>query len=71
MEQTAGSTRDPGRGHTKIAEIIVSILQHDAGVDKAKILKSWDGATALVVSKAIDGLSVVEGAAVGSGPMKL
>jgi hypothetical protein len=61
----------PVADHTKIAEIIVSILQHDAGVDKAKILKSWDGATALVVSKAIDGLSLVEGAAAGSGPMKL
>ena len=46
--------------HTKIAEIIVSILQREAGVDAAKIASSWDGNTALVVSRAIDGLSPVK-----------
>ena len=45
----------------KIAEVIVSVLQHEAGVDKTTILKSWDKKTALVVSKAIDGMALVKG----------
>lgn len=43
--------------HTKMGEVIVSILQHAAGIDKATIQKSWDGSTGIVVSQALDGLT--------------
>lgn len=42
--------------HTKISEIIVSILEMVKGKDQAEIIKSWDGSTGLVVSQAIKGL---------------
>lgn len=50
---------------TKIAEVIVSVLQRSAGEDTAKILASWDKSTALVVGKAINGLQVADTAAAG------
>lgn len=46
---------------TKVAEVIVSVLQANAGVDKDAIVSSWDGDTSLVVSKAINGLTKSEG----------
>jgi hypothetical protein len=46
--------------HSKVAEVIVSILEREAGKDKEEILKSWSKETALVVSKAIGGLTTVE-----------
>ena len=55
-----GQRAIPVSDHTKIAEIIVSILQREAGVDTAKIASSWDGKTALAVSRAIDGLEPVK-----------
>lgn len=45
---------------TKIPEIIVSILELNAGKDKEKILASWDSSTALVVSTAINSLTVTD-----------
>lgn len=42
--------------HKKLAEIIVSILQVNAGISKTDITSSWDGTTSLVVDKAISGL---------------
>lgn len=39
--------------YTKIGEVIVSILQAEAGVSKADIVRSWDGNTALVVASAL------------------
>lgn len=50
---------------SKLAEIIVSILQRIGGEDTAKILSSWDGNTALVVGKAINGLQVADAATSG------
>jgi len=41
---------------TKISEIIVSILQANAGESVEKIVASWDGDTSLSVRKAISGL---------------
>lgn len=46
---------------TKIPEIIVSILQIEAGKDKEAVAKSWDNSTALVVNKAIKNLQMVKG----------
>jgi len=38
--------------HTKLAEVIVSLMQIREGVDHATVLKSWDGTTALAVKHA-------------------
>ncbi len=46
--------------HTKMGEVITSILQMCAGVEKESIIKSWDGSTSLVVSKALDSLTSVD-----------
>jgi len=39
--------------HTKLAEVIVSAIQVNEGVDHDEVEKSWDGSTAVVVGKAI------------------
>lgn len=44
------------KDHKKMGEVITSILQAFAGVDKKAIVDSWDGSTALVVKAAIDGV---------------
>jgi len=51
---------------TKVAEVIVSVLQANAGEDKDKIISSWDGDTSVVVSKAINGLTKSDGVASSS-----
>jgi len=43
--------------HTKLAEVIVSAIQINEGVDSDKVMKSWDGTTAIVVGKATKALS--------------
>lgn len=43
--------------HTKLAEVIVSIMQIREGVDKTQVIDSWDGTTALAVRNATSGLS--------------
>lgn len=43
--------------HTKLAEVIVSIMQIREGTDKARVADSWDGSTALVVKNATAHLS--------------
>jgi hypothetical protein len=45
--------------HTKLAEVIVSTIQVIEGEDKAKVAKSWDGSTSVVVSNAIKDLATV------------
>lgn len=45
--------------HTKMGEVIVSIMQARAGVATQSIIDSWDGTTGLVVSKAISALTHV------------
>lgn len=45
---------------TMIPEIIVSILEVAAGKDAEEVVSSWDGSTAVVVSKAINGLTTVD-----------
>jgi hypothetical protein len=50
--------------HTKLAEVIVSAIQVNEGVEADKVTASWDGTTGLVVRKAIEGLITAN---VGSG----
>lgn len=43
--------------HTKLAEVVVSIMQIREGTDHAKVTDSWDKTTAMVVRKATEHLS--------------
>ena len=45
--------------YTKIPEIIVSILETMGGKDVNTVASSWDGSTAMVVLKALNGLKSV------------
>lgn len=51
--------------HTKMGEVIVSLLQVLAGADKDTVVNSWDGSTALVVQKAISDLATSNGGSTG------
>ncbi len=46
--------------YNTLSELIVSTIQLNEGADKADVLKSWSGATGLVVSKALDGIGASE-----------
>lgn len=46
---------------TKIPEIIVSILEVASGKDAKEVVDSWDGTTSVAVSKAISGLTNIDG----------
>jgi hypothetical protein len=59
----------PLADHTKLAEVVISTIEVVAGRDKDAIIKSWSGATNLVVAKAISGLPSAQSAT--SGPVRL
>ena len=48
--------------YTKLAEVGVSLIQRNAGMDRDTIVKSWDGKTALVVANALPTVPVRGGA---------
>jgi len=43
--------------HTKLAEVVVSAIQVNEGVDVDAVAKSWSGSTALVVKRAVGNLT--------------
>jgi hypothetical protein len=43
--------------HSKIGEVIVSLLQVLSGVEKEEVVASWDGTTSVVVNQAIKNIS--------------
>lgn len=51
-----GQRAIPLSDHSKMGEVILSILQVNNGENKEDIVKSWDGTTAMVVERAIEGL---------------
>ena len=52
-----GQRAIPVSDHTKISEIIVSILEVEAGKkNKEEVINSWDGSTSIAVAKAIKDL---------------
>lgn len=51
--------------HTKLSEVIVSLIQANEGMDPAKVAASWSGDTALVVAHAVAGLTKTAGSASG------
>ncbi len=46
----------PLKDKTKVAEVVVSVMEVWAGKDAALVAKSWDGSTGLVVAEATKGL---------------
>lgn len=46
--------------HTKLAEVIVSTIQVNEGADKAAVIGSWDGSTAVAVRNALDSSALVK-----------
>jgi hypothetical protein len=59
----------PLSDHTRMAEVIISAIEVTTGRDKDAVAKSWSGATSLVVSRAIGGLTVTgDGRRSGKGP---
>lgn len=55
-----GQRAIPLSDHSKMGEVILSILQVNNGETKDSIVNSWDGTTAMVVEKAIKGLTQKE-----------
>lgn len=49
--------------HTKLAELITSVIQIHEGTDSRKVVDSWDGSTALVIRDAVSGLTKRDSAA--------
>jgi hypothetical protein len=47
--------------HTKLAELVISIIQMNEGEDKNKIVDSWDGSTSLVIKDATKDLALESG----------
>lgn len=56
--------------HTKMAEVIISLIEVTEGRDKDTVTKSWSGGTDVVVAAAIAGLPAT-GSATGTGPITL
>lgn len=53
-----GQNAIPLADHTKMSEVIVSIIQAQEGMDKKRIVDSWDGSTGIVVAKALNKFDV-------------
>jgi hypothetical protein len=56
--------------HTKMPELIVSVLQINEGADKKAVLESWDGTTSVVIAKGVGDL-VSSGTVVNGGVVTL
>ena len=65
-----GQRAIPLADHTKMAEVIISLIEVTIGRDKASVVKSWGKGTDLVVAKAIGGLTV-PGSTGAPGPVTL
>lgn len=52
-----GQRAIPLADHTKLSEVIVSTIEVNEGRDKAAVAASWGGDTALVVARAVSGLT--------------
>src|SRR6266436_5653810 len=59
----------PLTDHTKMSEVIISLMEVMAGRDKVDIIKSWGKGTDLVVADAIAGLPAIPGSGAVSGPV--
>lgn len=55
-----GQRAVPLSDHTKLSEVIVSLIEVTEGADAAAVAASWSGDTSLVVSNAVRGLAVAD-----------
>jgi hypothetical protein len=53
--------------HTKLAELVISLIQMNEGADKDKIVNSWDGSTSLVIRDAVKDIALGAGEVSESG----
>jgi hypothetical protein len=66
-----GQKAIPLTDHTKMAEVIISLMEVTAGRDKDAVIKSWSGGTDVVVASAIAGLPAAPGTGTSTGPVAL
>ena len=59
------------KDHTKLAELVISIIQMNEGADKNAVVDSWDGSTALVIKDSVKDLALESGTASEGGVVKL
>jgi hypothetical protein len=52
-----GERAVPLADHTKLSEVIVSVIQANEGVDAKTVADSWSGDTAMIVAKAVGSLT--------------
>ncbi|HUH85811.1 MAG TPA: hypothetical protein VLX85_14465, partial [Stellaceae bacterium] len=64
-----GERAIPLADHTMLAEVIVSVIQANEGVDAKTVAGTWSGDTALVVAKAVR--SLTKNTATPSGGVRL
>lgn len=64
-----GQRAIPLSDHTKMAEVIISLIEVTVGRDKDTVSRSWSGDTSMVVRKAVQDLMPT--ASPGSGPVAL
>jgi hypothetical protein len=46
------------KDHTKLAELVISMIQMNEGEDKDKVIDSWDGSTSLVIKEAVNDIAL-------------
>jgi hypothetical protein len=57
--------------HTKLAELVISLIQMNEGVAKDTVVDSWDGSTALIIKEAVKDISLCAGAVSDEGIVSL
>jgi hypothetical protein len=59
------------KDHTKLAELIISLIQMNEGADKNTIVDSWDGSTSLVIKEAVKDIALESGTVSEGGVVSL
>jgi hypothetical protein len=57
--------------HTKLAELVISLIQMNEGASKDTVIDSWDGSTSLVIKDAVKDISLGAGQVSESGIVTL
>jgi hypothetical protein len=59
------------KDHTKLAELVISMIQMNEGEDKDKVIDSWDGSTSLVIKDAVNDIALGGGTVAENGIVSL
>jgi len=57
--------------HTKLAELVISLIQMNEGTDKDAVIDSWDGSTSLVIKDAVKDIALDAGSVSKEGVVTL